>query len=138
MTDRAPDPTDDATPRPPRAWTEVDPLAVQPFDEGDELVAVRVETAAYDAADQALAQWDREQAQDAMKRMDAHIGELRAVLAPLLDNPLLEDANAPGAVTCVVCRRYTNYYAEGDWRPRAPLHEDGCPVLRRDELLGRP
>jgi len=68
-----------------------------------------------------------------LERIDA----LRAILAPLLDNPLLEDANAPGAVTCVVCRRYTNYAAEGDWRPRAPLHEDGCPVLRRDELLGR-
>lgn len=54
--------------------------------------------------------------------------EVRAVLAPLLDEPLIY----VGAwAICKICGDHT----EEDRRP--PAHKNDCPVLRRDALLGR-
>jgi hypothetical protein len=62
---------------------------------------------------------------------DEQIAELRAALAPLLDEPLIDDGTAH--IQCRVCLKETTC---PPW-PRPPLHEPDCPVLRKDELLGR-
>lgn len=64
------------------------------------------------------------------------VDELREVLAPLLDDPLIDDEEM-GVATCRVCLQVTEYWRDGDWRPRPPLHTDDCPVLNKDHLLGR-
>ena len=62
---------------------------------------------------------------------DETIAELRAVLAPLLDNPFrdLWTYSDPDE-TCVFCEHVGLAFDRQS-------HEPGCPVLRRDELLGR-
>lgn len=59
---------------------------------------------------------------------ERRIAELRAILAPLLAKPIhttrLDDER------CLFCG------SESD-TPGLIVHAPGCPVLRRDELLGR-
>lgn len=55
----------------------------------------------------------------------AAVAELRAVLAPLLDDP-----HRNGSHFCVFCGAFL---MDGD----SGEHESDCPVLRRDALLGR-
>lgn len=66
----------------------------------------------------------------ALARAHATIASLRAVLAPLLDEPLIENR-------CRCCKRtvaaWTRVGQEFIDLPHAP----DCAVLRRDELLGR-
>lgn len=51
---------------------------------------------------------------------------LRAILAPLLDEPFVPGPNGSDmGLDCLFCR------------VDEPSHEPNCPVLRRDELLGR-
>jgi hypothetical protein len=95
-------------------------------------VNVEYRTVPRDWKDEAL-----DQARRDLERLDGHIGALHAVLAPLLNEPLYESEMTPGTVVCRVCLKVTHYYAEGDYRPRPPLHEPDCAVLRTDELLGR-
>lgn len=62
--------------------------------------------------------------------------ELRAILAPLLDNPI------PAPITrCVHCERRIferdPWGADGNGVYDPRYHTDDCPVLRRDEILGR-
>jgi hypothetical protein len=57
------------------------------------------------------------------------IAEMRAVLAPLLDEPFYIDPfHQPVRMVCVVCRTVQGHSVE---------HAPDCPVLRRDALLGR-
>jgi hypothetical protein len=74
-----------------------------------------------------IAQVALDQAIRTMERMDAHIGELRAILAPQLDDPAIIGNRG---YYCLFCN------AE-DWDPNAIPHKADCPVLRKDELLGR-
>lgn len=65
-------------------------------------------------------------AQDVQDRTQER-DELRAILAPLLDGPEVEiGAYGGGTITCVFCDAATVHG-----------HKPGCPVLRKDQLLGR-
>lgn len=55
-------------------------------------------------------------------QLEAEIADLRAILAPLLANPLRSSRGEPYCLFCTADR--------GD-------HSDDCPVLRKDALLGR-
>ena len=60
---------------------------------------------------------------DHLDRQALTIADLRAVLAPRLDDPW---ANFDGDLYCFWC--YQGDHAQ---------HDPDCPVLRKDELLGR-
>lgn len=60
-------------------------------------------------------------------RLLGTIEELRAVLAPLLERPIVSQG-VPAANVCVSC------HAESEHDE--PWHDRDCPVLRKDELLG--
>lgn len=60
-------------------------------------------------------------------RLEAQRDELRAVLAPLLDKPF-EYIDTEACLFCNGDRHGEGY---------GPVHDEGCPVLRKDELLGR-
>jgi hypothetical protein len=64
--------------------------------------------------------------------------ELRAILAPLLDDPI--DANECHDESWYVCRFCGKEAEVVEVHPRvyACDHAPDCPVLRKDELLGRP
>lgn len=72
-------------------------------------------------------------AADAAEQRDS----LRAILAPLLDNPYRTIANYGDPYEeCVFCECVpeSHYpYGPNDRKD----HEPDCPVLRKDELLGR-
>jgi hypothetical protein len=63
---------------------------------------------------------------DEVRRLQAERDELRAVLAPLLDDPWREAED--GFYDCTFCRPNGRTYD----------HKPGCPVLACDRLLGRP
>jgi hypothetical protein len=57
------------------------------------------------------------------------IAELRTVAAPLLDEPFYIDPfHRPARMICVFCRTVQGH---------SVVHAPDCPVLHRDELLGR-
>lgn len=56
--------------------------------------------------------------------------ELRATLAPLLDDPIIR---GPIGYICVWCNERAMPAADGYHDPR---HKSDCPVLRKDDLLG--
>jgi len=56
------------------------------------------------------------------------VAELRAILAPLLWDPIRWEG-MPDANVCVFCGSEAKY--------RKPEHAPDCPVLRKDALLGR-
>lgn len=62
---------------------------------------------------------------------DATIADLRAVLAPLLEQPYVDWSEGEYGRTCRFCLSGEPY--RGD----PPVHTPDCPVLRDDELLGR-
>ena len=64
-------------------------------------------------------------ATDTIRRLQAQRDELRAVLAPLLENPLATGDGSSGV--CFFC---LNTILTGSG------HALACPVLRRSELLG--
>jgi hypothetical protein len=78
--------------------------------------------------------------------MDADpIAELRAILAPLLDDPFVGDE---GAFSCQFCRVTLGPEWDATTHNHGPLryphrdahlfvHAPDCPVLRKDDLLGR-
>jgi hypothetical protein len=67
---------------------------------------------------------------------DRLIDDLRSVLAPKLDDPWIDDADNV-CVECYWCGA-NNFPTDLNHYPRPPIeHEPNCPVLRRDELLGR-
>jgi hypothetical protein len=81
------------------------------------------------------AYYDRDRFLDDLGAAYETIEDLRAVLAPKLDNPLEHD----GDNTCDFCIwcDASNYWIQYD-KPRPELkHEPTCPVLRKDRLLGR-
>jgi hypothetical protein len=62
--------------------------------------------------------------------LEAQLAAVRAVLAPLLDSPICEHA-------CVFCGA-ADPARDNPWGPPPEVqHRPGCPVPRRDELLGR-
>lgn len=67
------------------------------------------------------------------RRLEARLAELEAVLAPILADPIVDDKER-GVAWCRVCLKRTNYWQEGDWRPRPPLHEPDCGVLLGPEV----
>lgn len=119
-------------------WRDVDPLTVEVFYRGTELVAVRVlegdDTVDADPRDAML-----EQARRDIERLHRLVEDLnqcvterlaerdavRAILAALLDDPMRLDWDG-----CLWCGR-----AGDDDEP----HADDCPALepRKSELLGR-
>ena len=54
--------------------------------------------------------------------------ELRAILQPLLDQPI-RFVGEPASNECIFCE------ADSAWHD--PHHRPSCPVLRRDQILGR-
>ena len=63
---------------------------------------------------------------------DQHrIDELRAILAPLLDDPLYVQMD--GTLACPLC----HWSAPANTKDWDFPHAATCPVRRRDELLGR-
>lgn len=63
---------------------------------------------------------------DERDELNRQIATLRAVLAPLLDNPVdLQEGRE-----CLFC-------GQRAYRLESAGHADHCPVLRRNELLGR-
>lgn len=67
------------------------------------------------------------------ERLIAQRDELRAVLAPLLDNPWRLEPEDCSFWICTFCRAD----AAADERDDPRTHNDSCPVPRKDELLGR-
>lgn len=65
-----------------------------------------------------------------VNRLLGRIEALRAVLAPLLDEPAERWNDEHKAMECLFCHG-TNVGEPEDY------HKPNCPVLRRDELLGR-
>jgi hypothetical protein len=63
--------------------------------------------------------------------LEVGIAELRAVLSPRLDHPLVR---GPVGMICAWCSARA-LPTEDDYREE---HRPGCPVIRRDALLGRP
>jgi hypothetical protein len=61
---------------------------------------------------------------------DIELFTLRAILAPLLTEPE-RIAPSDAGKECLFCR------VVQEWWPDPFEHEPDCPVLRRDELLGR-
>lgn len=61
----------------------------------------------------------------------------RAVLAPLLDDPVCEVDG--GAEVCVFCEDSNGHSPPPDYvyQPKPLTHEPDCPVLRKDDILGR-
>lgn len=83
----------------------------------------RLRRAAEDQRDQAIAERD----------------ELRAILAPLLDDAkrfAFESTDGTENFSCLFCGGPE--CSEGRDSPDHILHDPTCPVLRRDTLLGRP
>lgn len=70
--------------------------------------------------------WLRRQRDEAVAQRD----ELRAVLAPLLARPYADDRD--GCLFCESTLSWLDYDAD-----LVDEHRPGCPVLRRDALLGR-
>lgn len=68
-----------------------------------------------------------------IKSLDYQIFELRVVLAPLLDNPGVPSADR--RLVCVWCRHMFPAYPREQGHHE--VHAPECPVLRKDELLGR-
>lgn len=78
---------------------------------------------------------------------DATIADLRAVLAPLLDDPIRHEWDTfDGVDVCLLCGADNTIMPKpGSWRETLRMpecsgpvqHAPDCPVLRRDELLGR-
>jgi hypothetical protein len=66
---------------------------------------------------------------DQLRDRDRQLAEAREVLAPLLEKPWRDiwTYSDPDA-TCIFCERSADLS-----RP----HEDDCPVLRKDAILGR-
>jgi hypothetical protein len=75
--------------------------------------------------------------------LQAERDELRAILAALLDDPwyyhgVVDDDPETDIYVCKLCDA-TNYLPPGlgSMREAEALHYATCPVLRKDELLGR-
>jgi hypothetical protein len=67
-----------------------------------------------------------------LRARDRQLAEAREVLAPLLEKPWRDiwTYSDPDA-TCIFCERSADI-------PRpVSVHEDDCPVLRKDAILGR-
>lgn len=62
----------------------------------------------------------------------ALVAELRAILAPLLDEPMRPTGNINDDDECVFCQAVREIFSK-----TPTVHAPGCAVLRRDALLGR-
>ena len=67
-----------------------------------------------------------------IERLRSEVAGLRAILAPLLDQPMVMDScyDDNAHYSCLHCP-VGNFYAIDEG------HYSGCPVLRKAELLGR-
>ena len=83
--------------------------------------------------DEIIERWGTEQLSDEDVRwLRDRLLELRAILAPLLDDPMKLDSCYDGDVSyaCVFCEA-------SDFYGISQNHDADCPVLRKDTLLGR-
>lgn len=109
-------------------WDQADPRAT----ERDREVAEAIRSLATEVAEEAHAEWRRENRGDfelvdgmVLARLSDQRDDLREVLRPLLTNPIRSSRGEPYCLFCT---------ADDVWR--ADDHSDNCPTRRAPVLLG--